>query len=287
MTHIAILSAGEMGAAIGAALTAEGHAVATCLEGRGGETRDRAAEAGLRDVPLEDLVTGCDLFLSILPPADALGLATQVAGIAGRSGAAFAYVDCNAISPETAAAVAACFEETAVTFVDAGVVGMPPSGGRRPRLYVSGPDVPALRRLDGVAVDLRPLGEDIGKASALKMSYASITKGVNALLLAAFQTAEAHELLDDLAEELGQSQPELFSRAESSIPSLPADAGRWVAEMRQIAETYARAGQPAGFHDAAAEVMERLATSPYGAETRRTRDRSRDMRATIRGLKDV
>jgi hypothetical protein len=53
------------------------------------------------------------------------------------------------------------------------------------------------------------------------------------------------------------SQPALADRLRGAERSAAAKGWRWVAEMEEIAETMAVAGQPDGFHRAAAEVYRR------------------------------
>jgi len=281
---IAILSAGEMGAAIGGALSTAGIATATTLLGRGAETTMRAEQAKMQicaDLPA--LADGCDLFLSVLPPAAATSLAEQVAAYARTNGKLLTFVEANAISPAHTKAIARLFDGTNVTFIDAGIVGLPP-GKSVPRLYVSGPANALLATTNGIAFDIRDLGPEIGRASGMKMTYAAITKGTNALLAAAFLTAERLDLLDVLHGELAASQDQLFNRAVANIPRLPADAARWAPEMLEISQTFRDVGTPDGFHLAAAEMMDLLAKSQFGEETRRTRDLNRNEIETIKGL---
>ena len=178
--------------------------------------------------------------------------------------------------------IAASFEPTGTVFVDAGIIGGPPSGASRPRFYVSGPKVDVLEALNGSGYDLVRLGPDIGQAAAMKMVYAAMTKGSNALLTAGYLAAEQHALLAEFVTELGASQPALHRRAEANIARLPADAARWVFEMQEIASTLRSVGLPGGFHDGAAEIMTLLAQSAFGGETRRTRDTSRSAGETVR-----
>ena len=80
MRTVAVLSPGNMGHAVGRALGRHGMDVVTCLTGRSERTRGLAKDAGIRDVPsLEVLVEESDLILSILVPAEAVGLAKEVA----------------------------------------------------------------------------------------------------------------------------------------------------------------------------------------------------------------
>lgn len=282
---IAIVSAGEMGGAIGGVLNSAGIACATTLLDRGDETRARAIQAKMHISPdLSSLVGSCDLFLSVLPPAAATHLAEQVSNLARASGKHFTFVEANAIAPTHAHDIARLFSGTNVTFIDAGIIGSPPNTSI-PRLYVSGPNSTLLNAADGIAFNIRHLGPEIGRASGMKMSYAAITKGVNALLSAAFLTAERLDLLDELQSELATSQDQLFKRATANIPRLPADAARWAPEMHEISKTFQDVGTPSGFHSAAADMMEILAQSQFGHETRRTRDMNRDAATTIKGLK--
>ncbi|KIC08862.1 hypothetical protein RA19_18605 [Leisingera sp. ANG-M1] len=111
-----------------------------------------------------------------------------------------------------------------------------------------------------------------------------MTKGSNALLANVMMAAQAHGILDTFLSEVDTSQSALADRARVNIPRLPCDAARWQDEMYQIARSFDDIALPGHFHRGAARVMEMLAASPFGAETRRTRDKSRDLKDTVRGL---
>lgn len=227
---VGIVSPGEMGGAVGRALAASGITVLTCIAGRSSESSARAKEAGFatRD-NIAAIVESCDIFLSIVPPAAAESTARAFADAARHTHRRMIFIECNAISPERARRIAELFGETNVTFLDGGIIGAPP-GEVRPRLYISGDATDATKadiaRMLAPAFEVRDLGARIGQASGMKMVYAAITKGINALIVASFLAAERMELLDDLAAEFAQSQPALSARAMSYIPRLPADAGR-------------------------------------------------------------
>ena len=124
---------------------------------------------------------------------------------------------------------------------------------------------------------MRRLGDDIGRASAMKMVYAAITKGTFTLHAAALTAARVHGLSEPFHAELEESQPAAFAAMNRMVPRLPLDAARWVGEMHEIRDTLAAAGLPAGFHQGAAEVFELLARTPVAAETRETVDASRTL----------
>ncbi len=109
----------------------------------------------------------------------------------------------------------------------------------------------------GTAVDARIVEGGIGAASAVKMAYASWTKGTAALLLAARALARAEGVEDALVAEWALSQPGLAGRTVSAARSAAAKGWRWDAEMTEIAASMAAAGLPDGFHLAAAEIFRR------------------------------
>ncbi len=283
--HVGLLGIGEMGAAIGGYLIASGHKVHAILTGRSSESRDRAREAGI--TPVDDhsrLAETCDMIFSVLPPAVAQAEARRLANAARTGNNTFVFVEANAVSPEHVRQIEFAFDNMGVAFVDGGIVGPPPSARGLPRLYLSGYRSNMLDRLDGVAFTSIWLGDQVGTASAFKMSYAAITKGVNTLLTAALLSAEEMDFLDPFLREFASSQPDLTRRAEAAVPRLPADAGRWIREMEEIRDTFIALGLPAGFHQAAADIMRMLDGSRFGSETRRTRDSSRDLPTTLRAV---
>ena len=99
-------------------------------------------------------------------------------------------------------------------------------------------------------------------ASALKMAYAAWTKGSAALLLSALASARATGVEEALRAEWKRSLPELGARSERAADSAAAKGWRWVGEMNEIAATFAAAGLPPGFHEAAAEMFDRASREP-------------------------
>ena len=188
------------------------------------------------------------VIVSVCPPAAALGVARTVAG----TGFAGLYLDANAVSPATAGEVAAVVKPA--SFVDGGIIGTAPVAPGFIRLYLSGDRAGEVRDLfDGTAVDARLVAPP-GTASAVKMAYASWTKGSAALLLTARALARAEGVESVLLEEWGISQPGLERRSAAANESAAAKGWRWVGEMEEIAAAMAAAGLPEGFHQAAADI---------------------------------
>lgn len=253
--NIGLLHPGEMGSAVGQCLTGHGHTVLWAPAGRGEATAARAGAAGLTDAGTVAGVTGrADVILSICPPHAALDVARQVAGFRGI------FVDANAVSPATAREAAASIEAGGGTFVDGGIVGLPPTAAGQTRLFLSGASAARVGDMfSGTAVDARIVPGGAGAASAVKMSYAAWTKGTAALLLAIRATARAEGVEDVLLEEWALSQPGLQYRSEQAARSAAAKGWRWIAEMEEIAATMTADGLPGGFHQAAADIYRRCA----------------------------
>ena len=234
-----------MGSAVGAALRANGHDVLWASSGRSEETARRALEADLRDVAsVEALLAEAEVVLSVVPPHAAVAVAAPAGGFDG------VYVDANAISPATLRGLAP------PRLVDGGIVGPPPRRAGTTRLYLSGEGAGAVADLfAGSTVEARIVDGGIGAASALKMTYAAWSKGTAAMVIAIRAVARANGVEEALLAEWGESVPELLERLPQAERSAHAKAWRWTGEMEEIADTFAAAEQPEGFHRAAAQVF--------------------------------
>ncbi|HET8533104.1 MAG TPA: DUF1932 domain-containing protein [Methylomirabilota bacterium] len=257
MTTIGILHPGDMGSVVGACAVAGGSRVLWASEGRSAGSRERAAAAGLEDArTVAALVAASDVILSVCPPHAAIDLARDVAGrrFAGL------FVDANAVAPATAREIGAVVEAGGATFVDGGLIGPPPRNVGSTRLYLSGREAKRAAALfESSALEAIAIGDGPGAASALKMAYAAYTKGSSALLMAIRALAASEGVDDALLAEWRRSQPELPKRSEAAARDNARKAWRFVGEMEEIAATFAAAGLPGGFHEAAAVIYERLA----------------------------
>lgn len=254
---VAVLGLGAMGSAVAARLVAAGVDVLTVLDGRSEASRQRGIAAGIRAGAWADLA-GVDIVLSIVPPAQAISVATAVAAIpASRPGRIFA--DCNAISPQTMTSVASFFAGTTDQVVDASIIGGPPTDRRNPAIYVSGPGASALLRLTNHGLDLRIIKGPIGAASALKLSYAGITKGLTALGAAMMLAATRSGAAVDLVAELQASQPQLLAWLAGTVPDMLPKAYRFDGEMMEIAEFTGDIASGAGIYEGMAQLYRALA----------------------------
>ena len=232
---IAILAPGAMGSAVARRLRDHGARVLTSLSGRSEATLKRAADAGMVGAE-DDAIAEADIILSIVPPGEAVALAERLASVIVRREKKPLVIDCNAVNVDTVLRIEEIIGSAQAPFVDAGIIGFPPQpGGKGPAFYMSGAHAKDAAVLRQFGLDIRIVEGPVGAASALKMSYAGIVKGLagigSAMVLAATKAGAA----DALREELALSQPAVLARLEIALPDMIPKAYRWVAEMREIA----------------------------------------------------
>ena len=243
LSTVGILSPGDMGHTVGNVLRENGLRVITCLTGRSQRTQQLAEKAGIVDVPTySQFVTEADLILSIMVPAQAMSAASAVAETLQQVDTTLAYTDCNAIAPQTVRKLGDIITSAGGTFVDASIIGPPPRTPGATRFYASGPDLDLFSELNNYGLDVRALGTEIGLASAIKMCYASLTKGLTALCTELLTAASVLGVSEALTAEFQLSQSALFERMEKGLPSMPPKARRWIGEMEEISATFAHVG---------------------------------------------
>jgi putative dehydrogenase len=259
---VAVMAQGTMGAGVGRRLGERGAEVRTLLSGRSEASAKRAQAAGMRPAADErELLAGADYFLSILPPDQAEALASRLAPALQSLPVKPVYVDCNAISPQTAERVAAIVAPTGADFVDGGIIGGPPREGYSPAIYASGMQAERTKPIQDYGIDWRIIDGPVGAASGLKMSYAGITKGTTAITAAMLLGAARFGCAEALIAELSSSQPEMLKRMQRGIPGMYDKAYRWVGEMDEISH-FLDANQPSSeMYAAIAKLYQFLAAA--------------------------
>jgi 3-hydroxyisobutyrate dehydrogenase-like beta-hydroxyacid dehydrogenase len=209
-----------------------------------------------------------DFFLSIVPPADALGLAEKMAALIARSNHKPIYVDCNAVNPPTKGRIARVIAGSGAPFVDVGIIGGPPAPGYDgPAFYAAGDDANRFAPIGGFGLDVRVIAGPAGAAAALKMSYAGITKGLTALSAMMMLAATREGSAEALAAELARSQPALLAWFKRSVPGMFGKAYRFVGEMEEIAEFVSEDAAARQMFEAYAKFYERIAADFVGEKT--------------------
>jgi 3-hydroxyisobutyrate dehydrogenase-like beta-hydroxyacid dehydrogenase len=263
---IAVVAPGAMGSAVARRLVEQGARVLTGLAGRSAATCARAEAAGMIGVG-DDQIAAADVILSILPPAEAVGFAQRLAPALALGGHRAIFVDCNAIDVRTVERIAAIIGAGPARFVDGAIIGAPPKPGKPgPTFYFSGAPAADLDWLQQFGLKIRRIDGPVGAASALKMSYAGITKGITALAAAMVLAASRAGAAQALREELAASQAQLLKRFATALPDMYPKAYRWAAEMREIAAFVQDDPAAARIYEAVGDLYERI-----GADAREGR----------------
>jgi 3-hydroxyisobutyrate dehydrogenase-like beta-hydroxyacid dehydrogenase len=261
---VAIIAPGNMGAGVAARLAEHKVTVLTMLAGRSAASASRARAAGMKEADERQLMEA-DFLLSIVPPGEALALAKRLAPLLAAASRKPVYVDCNAVSPATMTEIAETVSASAAPFAAAGIIGPPPKpGSNKTKFYASGPAAPLFAGLNDHGLVVRPLDGPLTAASALKMSYAGITKGFTALGVAMMLAATREGAADALKTELAESQQALLGWLTRQTPNMYAKAYRWVAELDEIAAFVGSDKDEDAMLTAAARLYERIAADYQG-----------------------
>ena len=265
MQTVGIVSPGAMGSAVADALARGGARVVATVAGRSERTARLAERAPLELLPdLGAVVATTDAVLSIVPPENAESVADNLAREARAAGACPLMVDLNAIAPDTSRRLADVLGPAGCAFVDGSISGPPPWKADTTRIYLSGERASEAAALPITGVECIVVGPEVGSASAVKMSTASVYKGTSAILAHALLTAHANGVLEHVLDDLRSGSPELVANVARRLASAAAKSDRYVGEMREIALAQSAVGLTAVLFEAMAEVFSELSKSELG-----------------------
>jgi len=257
MSEIGILYPGDMGVSIAASAKKNGHRVYWLSQERSNKTRVRAETHSLIEIiSLKDFCKASEIIFSICPPH----AAEQVANSIVEAGFKGLYLDANAIAPQRAIKIGQLLEANHIQFVDGGIIGGPAWTSKETWLYLSGQHAEEVAAcfLNG-PLETTILGNEPGKASALKMCYAAYSKGTTALLTAILAVSDSLGVREELGRHWDMDDPGFSEKVIQRVRRVTGKAWRFEGEMQEIAATFSEAGLPNGFHQAAAEVYGRIA----------------------------
>lgn len=285
--NIGVMSPGDMGQAVALQLKQKGFNVCTALDKRSARSKALAQEAGLTDVgTIGELTAKCEVILSIMNPAAALDFAGEVAQALIATRRKPLFVDCNAIAPDTLQAINVKISGAGGRCADASIIGSPPRGNTRISLYVSGKDAPELEQLATPQISVRVMSDRLGDASAIKMCYGAMNKGMIAMVLELLMAARRLGVDAALIAQLNETHKDVYDRIIAALPVMPPKAHRWIPEMLQIAQTFEGTGLTPRMFYGAADMYEFIATTQLGKETPENRDKSRGGNDIVRLLAD-
>ncbi len=264
--RIGILSIGEMGYHWAKILTSRGIEVLTYAKDRSETTRKRAENVGVKCVPsTATLIKDADLIVSIVVPSAAKRVATKVAKAAAKSGRRnLLYLDANAISPMTADQIGKILQPSGINFVDGCIIGSATKMDKGAVVYVSGPQAARIQELESYGFSVRVLGSTVAQASAFKVVYAGLTKGLQGLFVELLMGARRFGLLDEILKRYEESFPGLLDKVTSSIVGLRIHAARRAEEMDELKRTFGHHGMKAFMAPAVQKVLQSIAELDVG-----------------------
>jgi len=283
--NVGVMSPGDMGQGIAWQLKQRGFQVYTALDKRSTRTRALAQEVGLTDVgSIAKLTEHCDLILSVMNPGAALEFATEVAQALTAKPRKVLFADCNAIAPITMQKIEAAITAAGGLCADAGIIGPPPRGNARTNIYVSGPAARELEQISTPGIAIHVISERVGDASAIKMCYAAMNKGMIALVVELLVAARRLGVDEALEARFMQTHAAIYEQVLGGLPLMPPKAHRWVPEMLEIAQTFETAGMTPRIFEGVAAMYEFIASTSLGKETPENRDKSRSGKDVIKQL---
>jgi 3-hydroxyisobutyrate dehydrogenase-like beta-hydroxyacid dehydrogenase len=151
-------------------------------------------------------------------------------------------------------------QDAGVNYVDGGIIGGPAWEPGSTWLYLSGIDADKIVQcFSNGPLEVNIIGNEIGKASALKMCFAAYTKGTTALLSGILAASEALGVRQYLETQWSRNESDFSTLTQKRVQRVTAKAWRFEGEMKEIAATMEAVGIPGGFHKAAGEIYHRMA----------------------------
>jgi L-threonate 2-dehydrogenase len=266
MTVIGVFAQGEMGSGVGGRLAEHGLRVITALEGRSAASARRAEAAGMAAASWDEIARA-DIFISLVPPNEALPLARRMASLFQASGTHPLYADLNAINPGTAVTAAEVLSSAGCIFVDGSICGAAPAPGKpSPVIYASGQGAAAFGALAQCGLDIRVMDAPVGAASAVKICQSGLTKGYTALASVVARAAMRYGAGETLLQELQETRAGLIEFLHPATLRMFDKAYRFAGEMEEIAEFVENEPRGREIFEGFAEVYRLLAEDRKGTK---------------------
>ncbi|WP_186418435.1 DUF1932 domain-containing protein [Bosea sp. CS1GBMeth4] len=178
------------------------------------------------------------------------------------------FVDVNSAAPSTKQRAAEAVAASGADYVEAAVMAPVLKPGLRVAILSGGPKAePVSEALNGLGMNLTPVSEIYGRASAMKLCRSIVIKGLEALMVDCAAACAAWEVGDPVFASLNATFPSIdFQALAADMRERVATHGvRRAAEMREAAEMLAAAGLNPGLAAAVAEAQQRGARRKEGA----------------------
>ena len=192
---------------------------------------------------LEEALHGADLVISAVTASSAADAARRAAPFL-RSGQI--YLDLNSVSPDTKLCIAGAIGESPATFVEAAVMApVSPQRLHAPMLLGGADAAVAAERLQAIGMNVKPVSDRIGVASAIKMCRSIIIKGLEAITVESLLTARRYGAEKEVLDSLAATYPGMGwdgALPDYLISRVAEHGKRRAAEMREAAQAVADTG---------------------------------------------
>jgi 3-hydroxyisobutyrate dehydrogenase-like beta-hydroxyacid dehydrogenase len=218
------------------------------------ETADNAADA----------LGGRAFVLSLVTADSALDAARQYAPLLPEGAL---WCDMNSVAPDTKRATAAVIEGSGGRYVDVAVMAPVEKGLAVPLLLSGSHVLAALPLLEALGfTNLRAVGEEVGRASAIKMIRSVMVKGLEALSWECAAAAEAAGVFDEVIASLDASEKRIgwAERIAYNRERMETHGLRRAAEMEESAKTLQGLGVEPVMTRGTVELQRRAAQNRSG-----------------------
>jgi 3-hydroxyisobutyrate dehydrogenase-like beta-hydroxyacid dehydrogenase len=170
------------------------------------------------------------------------------------------FVDVNSAAPSTKQRAAEAVQASGADYVEAAVMAPVLKPGLKVAILAGGPKAEfAAAVLNGLGMNLTPVSETVGRASAMKLCRSIVIKGLEALMVDCAAACETWDVKDAVFASLHATFPSIdFHTLSADMRERVATHGvRRAAEMREAAEMLAAGGLAPGLASAVADAQER------------------------------
>lgn len=188
----------------------------------------KAADIALADAP-DAALDGAAVILSLVTADAALEAARQATPYLAP-GALF--LDMNSVAPDTKAQAASTIEAAGARYADVAIMAPVHPAGRAVPLLVAGPAAAASTLAALGFLNVRHVGETIGRAATIKLARSVWVKGLEALTAETLLAADRAGVLDEVGASLG---PHWLAEADARLERMLTHGSRRAAEMAEAA----------------------------------------------------
>ena len=239
--RLALIGFGEAGSTFAAAAGWEADA-------RGHDLREdrraaMAAEGVTPSASAAEALAGAPIVLCLVTADQALAAAEDYAAHLAPGAL---WCDMNSVAPDTKRAAARAVEAAGGRYVDVAVLAPVNPARLAVPLLLAGPAAADVRdALAGLGfTNCRVVGDEVGRASAIKMIRSVMVKGIEALTAEMMLAADAAGVADEVLASLDASEKAQgwAARAAYNLERMATHGERRAAEMEEAAKTLASLG---------------------------------------------